>query len=362
MLINFISDDKVFKKVVEVLKNSKYICVDTESNGLYSYDDKLCLLQIETEGRVYIIDSLKIDIFPLCDIFGNKNIEKIFHSASSDISLIRKVINCDFKNIFDVMIASKYVLKNGFSLKDLVKKYIGVDISKKYQRIDWSKRPLKKEYLEYAAYDVVYLKRIRDEIGKELLKKGVYKQFVKYCEKIAKTPLRKKIFNTYRYYSIAKNYNLNYYQTLLLIELAKKREEIAIEKDIPPFKIASTQHLIYAVKNLDKIVNIDGGRFRWIYEIVKNFKPDFSSKRITDSNNYDLCYKDRIKLLKSWRSKVGEKEEISPELILSKSEIAKIARYEVIDEKICSEAGIDEERIKKYASDLISFYNSWRKA
>lgn len=357
MLINFISDSKTLSALVRRLKNSNYISLDTESDGLYYYEEKLCLIQIETCGEVYIIDSLNTNITPLKDIFSDKRIEKIFHSAVSDISIIKKTLDVDFYNIFDVMIASKYLFNRGYSLKDLIEKYTGVKISKKYQKFNWSKRPLDKKYLEYAAADVFYLKKIRDQMYVELNRKGVYNQFVNYCQKITTVHAKKKAFNYDRYYSIAKNYGLNHYHTLLFIKLAQEREKIAAKLNIPPFRIINNEDMINIVKNGLKLSISE--KLMWIYEVIKNFNPQslkFEKKHYNNLSSV-FFFKDRINILKEWRKKISQEYKISCELLLSKHEMSCLSRYSNIDRLILRNCGIDEERITKYGDSLISFYN-----
>lgn len=353
MLIEFVDTISKLQNVIGELKKTSYIAVDTESDSLYHYEEKLCLLQIESNGTVYIIDAIQVDIGKICEIFENERIEKIFHSASSDIALIKKYLNCDIKNIFDTMVASKYIFKKAYSLKDLVKKYLGYDMSKKYQKIDWSIRPLAYKFLKYAAYDVYYLKEVRDKLYTELERKGVYVQFKNYCQNINNIRPRKREFRLQKYLSIANNYALDDNEKRLFIELVKKREEIAKLNDIPPFKVISNERLISLIKNKDMSCVPE-----WIRMIFSNFRYfEDKDEREFLKESTDKSYKNRIRIVKYWRRKKSEEEDILQELILTNNEIKMIAKYQKIDKKILINCGIDEERIKKYADELTSYYN-----
>lgn len=355
MLVNFISSTKEYISVINELENSLYLSVDTESNSLYSYDEELCLLQLESSGKIYIIDPFKVDIKPIISIFENNRIEKIFHSASSDISLLKKCLNCKFSNIFDIMIASKYIYKKGLSLKDLVEKYINVSITKKYQRVNWAKRPLSEKLIRYAAYDVYYLKSIRDCLYDELVKKGVYQQFKRYCDKISMVESRKKFFNPQKYISIAHNYKLDNKKTLLFVHLARKREEMANLRKLPPFRILTNLQMALIVKNgLDK-----QDYPQWVREALLSFNPK-DEQDISNNCRYyvDDKYKMKTKILKKWRIMQAELEKISPELILTNIEIKNLASHDKLNLDLLKKYGIDDERINKYGLSLINYFNN----
>ncbi|MCX7641851.1 MAG: ribonuclease D [Elusimicrobiales bacterium] len=359
MKINFIYKTNNIFSLIEKIDKASYVSIDTESNGLYCYEENICLLQIEFGGEVYIIDPFTVDIKLLVKIFENPNIEKIFHSANSDILLLKKSFSCNFINIFDIMIASKYIFKKGFSLKDLVERYFGIQMTKKYQKINWAKRPLSNDAIRYAAYDVFYLKKIRDIFYCELINKGVYNQFRKYCEKLNSISLKKKEFIPQKYVSLGLKYGFNEDQILLLIEIAKKREEIARQKNLPLFRILKNSDMISIIINKNNNLLIPD----WVNDVFQNFFKNKTNKTLYSiSQIYDQSYNLRLKVLKKWRSIISEDEKIAPELILSKNEIKRIALFNLITNDILKECGIDEERIEKYGIELIEYYNKETKS
>lgn len=364
------SDNKILK-VYDELKNSLYISIDTESDGLYAYDIKLCLLQIESNGKLYIIDPLAVDISILKDIFENPEIEKIFHSAYSDISIIKKKEDITFKNIFDIMIASKYIYKKAVSLKNLVKIYFNVDLDKKFQKINWSKRPFNTEILEYAAKDVYYLKKLRDILKDELIKKQVYDEFIYSCELSGKVEARRNIFSIDRYINIANAYHLEDMEKLIFLEMVKKREEIARTLNLPPFKIITNELMIYIAKHYDEIINAREIKLynkcivkniEWIRKIIeKVFSSELdylsSTRKTASSTNYEI----KLKMLKKWRKQISQKANLPCELVIDIKFLKEIAKLEILDKDILKSIGVDEKRIETYGSNLIEYFNSLRK-
>jgi len=373
-MLNFllINNNSILNEKLEELKKADYISIDTESDGLYSYEDKLCLVQLETNGRIYIIDPLSVDMDYLKEIFENKNIEKIFHSATSDISMIKKNTDCAFSNIFDTMIASKYIYKKAVSLSNIVKNYFKVELNKKCQKVNWGKRPLRIELLEYAAMDVYYLKKIRDIFREELIKMELLEEFKYTCEKISKTAKRMNNFYIEKYVSMAHSYNLEEMEFYIFLDIVKKREEIAKKINIPPFKIITNELLVYISKHYDELLNaadiklynrsiirnIDWIR-RSINSVLKGERNYFNYN--SSNNSIDYEYQDKFKNLKKWRRLVSEKTQIPCELIIETQILKRIAKHQSLDIEKLKELGVDEKRIEKYGSDLINFFNSLQK-
>ena len=161
----FIDKQKDFDELAAKLAKHKYISIDTESNSLYVYKEKLCLMQLSGEHVNAVVDTLAVDIKPLLPVFADPAVEKIFHSADSDIRVFKAAIKCTFENVFDVMVAAKYlgIIKCG--LDNMVKGFFKLEMNKKFQKADWGRRPLTKEMLDYASSDTIHLKKLRDLLG-----------------------------------------------------------------------------------------------------------------------------------------------------------------------------------------------------
>ncbi len=368
----FIEDQYQIQKLINELSGTDYISIDSESDGLYSYADKLCLVQLEFNGKIYLIDTLKVDITPMKEVFESNSIEKIFHSAYSDISMIKKNIKSNFVNIFDIMIASKYIFKKAVSLSNLVNNYFNFQLNKKFQKTNWGKRPLNNELLDYAAMDVYYLKKLRDIFLKDLKEKGLYEEFRYTCEKLSRTPPKTNEFTLEKYISMAHTYCMEGMEFSIFLEIVKKREEVAQKLNLPPFKIITNELLLYIAKHYDEILNAKDIKLynrcivrniEWIRASIKSVIEGevkyFNNNFYRNGGNTD--YEIKLKMLKKWRREKSEKTVIPCELIVDLHILKQIARLDKIDLNKLVELGMDEKRIEKYGNDLINFFNSLQK-
>ena len=155
---------------------SDKIAIDSEFSGLNVERDRLCLVQISTgnnDAHIIQLDREKYNAPNLKKILVDKNINKIFHFARADLLFIKKYLEVDVQNINDTKLASKLArtFSDKHGLKDLIKEFIGIDISKQLQTSDFG-GDLSDKQLKYCAQDVIYLHKIFDELQKILIREN----------------------------------------------------------------------------------------------------------------------------------------------------------------------------------------------
>ena len=166
-------DIKLHKQdLPDEIKFSDMIAIDCEFTGLNVERDRLCLLQIssgENDAHIIQLNKDNYDAPNLKKILGDENIIKLFHFDRADLLFIKKYLEVDVKNVHCTKVMSKiarsYSDKHG--LKDLIKEFIGIDISKQLQTSDFGGE-LSDKQLKYCAQDVVYLHKIYASLKKIL--------------------------------------------------------------------------------------------------------------------------------------------------------------------------------------------------
>ena len=181
-------DIKLHKKdLPEKIELSDKIAVDCEFTGLNIERDRLCLVQISTgnnDAHIIQLDKDNYEAPNLKQVLSNKNINKLFHYARADLLFIKKYLNLDIENVNCTKIMSKiarsYTDKHG--LKDLIKEFIGIDISKQLQSSDFGGE-LSDKQLRYCAQDVLYLHKIYESLKKILVREkriNLYDETIKF--------------------------------------------------------------------------------------------------------------------------------------------------------------------------------------
>lgn len=154
------------------------IAVDTETMGLITPRDRLCVVQLSDGGE----DEHLVRFGPGSD-YAAPNLRalladparvKLYHFARFDLAAIRHYLGVTAAPVYCTKIASRLVrtYTDRHGLKDLVRELLGQEISKQQQSSDWGGPVLSDAQKDYAASDVRYLHAMREELDRRLAREG----------------------------------------------------------------------------------------------------------------------------------------------------------------------------------------------
>ena len=171
------------------LKLGNTIAVDCEMGGLNIKRDPLCLVQISTgnsDAHIIQLDRSNYKAPNLFKILEDRKVKKIFHFARADLTFISYHLKINVQNINCTKIKSKLArtYTDRHSLKDLIKEFVGIDVSKQHQTSDFGGE-LSQAQLKYCANDVIYLHKINDALDKILIRENrmkLYEDTIKFIQ------------------------------------------------------------------------------------------------------------------------------------------------------------------------------------
>jgi len=247
-------------KVREEIEKSPVIAIDTEYDSFRYFREKLCLLQIGTEQRIYLIDPLEtsIDLSFLGRAFANPQQVKVIHAGDNDIRILNRDYSFEFNNVFDTHRAAALLGSNHLSLSSVIEQYLGLRLEKpkKMQRSRWEKRPLTEDQLNYAAEDTQHLIPLYRRLNAEIEAKGLQWQAARAFEGIAAVRWAEKKFNLRGYRGIPGYETLSAEKKRRLRDLYRWRFRKAQETNMARFMILSDQDL-FDLARTDS-VSLDG--------------------------------------------------------------------------------------------------------
>jgi ribonuclease D len=137
----WVDDKNDLKSVVDELSTQPRIAVDTESNSLHAYRERVCLIQFSTEQKDYLVDPLALDdLSLLAPIFANPDIEKIYHAAEYDLICMSRDFGFKFANLFDTMQAARILGYKFVGLDNILSEKFEIKVDKRHQKADWRRR------------------------------------------------------------------------------------------------------------------------------------------------------------------------------------------------------------------------------
>ena len=153
------------------------VAIDCETMGLNFNRDRLCLVQLSSGNGVAHMVQIEVEQNSapnLCKLLSNREILKIFHFGRFDIAALLNAFGVLTRPVYCTKIASKLVrtYTDRHGLKNLLQELLDTDISKQQQSSDWGAAALTDAQLEYAASDVLYLHKLKDELDLRLQREG----------------------------------------------------------------------------------------------------------------------------------------------------------------------------------------------
>ncbi len=171
-----ITQTSELEALAQALLREEVVAFDTEADSFYHYFDKVCLLQVATRKKCWLVDPIALGgpahLEPLAPVFASPKVRVLFHAAEYDIFVLKRDAGFEFSNLFDTMVSAQLLGYPSIGLAALVEKHFGVSLPKDEQRSDWSRRPLTEKQMSYAASDVLYLIKLAEKLEKELVKAG----------------------------------------------------------------------------------------------------------------------------------------------------------------------------------------------
>jgi ribonuclease D len=320
------------------------VAVDTESDHFHAYNARICLIQAATRDSAALIDPLALDheaMQPFLNMLADPAVTKVFHAGRNDMGEFDRDYGVSVENIFDTQIACRFLNKGGSGLSWLLEDFFGVRTSKKYQRYDWTRRPIPEEPAEYAATDVLYLLEARDRLIEELDAAGWLEPFRQQCTYVARaTEHSDNPFDPEGWRRLRTKRDPNGLTRATLAALWQWRHELCeslnqaalhVLQDGALVRLATRRpnrpEKIHEIRGISKVIldhHVDE-LLRVIDEARHADHPPERLPRRTDYERPSELEQRRLKSLKKWRNKTAKELGIPTEFIGTNATFEKIA-------------------------------------
>lgn len=370
-----VEDDETLASVCSELRHEAVIGVDTESDSMHHYQEKVCLIQVSDARRDYIIDPLRVsNMKPFGDILANPDIVKIFHGADYDIVCLKRDFDFSILNIFDTMISAQFLDMPRVGLADLCREYFSAEMDKKYQTYDWSHRPLLPEHLEYARGDTHYLIALREVLMHKLQRKDRLEIVAEEFEILTQREWRGRTPDEDGWQQIKGINALNDDGRRVLRALWRLRDAEARKSDRPPYKVIPNDLMVRIAEvcpnNLDALANLARSKSsmfrrygRDMVDCVNRGLADEEplndaapkQKRGGPKVRYGARETDRLfQQLKDWRTKVAKRDSVPMVMVASNNHLKALAgwRPHNLDE-LREVEDLREWQIRLYGAELL---------
>lgn len=337
------------------LQDQPLIAVDTESDSLYRYHPRVCLIQISAcvsdpvaqstpadpiPTVDYLLDPLKFHrLQPFGELLADPSVEVLFHAAENDVRLLDRDFNFRCANVYDTQLAARILGRTGVGLAAMLQGEFGVISDKSMQRTDWGRRPLTPQQMTYAQIDTHYLPVIRQRQIARLKEADRWEEaqegFAALAELRYEEPAQERTF-----WRMKQTREIDRDDLGLLEELWSWREITAEEMDRPPFKVLGDKVLVELTQrkpnSLAGLQPIRGfgdrqiNRFgRQILEAVRLGQerpmPPLPEPTVRPDQLLSNPERSRYDALRQWRTGVASERGVDPDIVFNNDTLLQIA-------------------------------------
>lgn len=372
--LTYIDTDAALADLTQRLADEPLIALDTESNSLFAYREQVCLIQISTRSADYVLDPLAaLDVRRLGPLLANPASEKVFHAAEYDLICLKRDYGFVINNLFDTMVAARVCGYKNIGLGTLLGEIAGVTLDKSHQRDDWGKRPLPADALRYAQMDTHYLPQLHDYFSGRLTELGRWEEAREsFDEMAAVAPGVRPEFDPEGFWRIAQPNQLSRREAAILRELVIFRDEMARQRNLPPFKILNDKGLVglaqAAPTTLDGLEKVDGvgpGHVRrYGQALLAAIRRGQSARLPTPpppERPADPVLVERYSALREWRKERAQARGVESDVIVSRDALWELAgRMPATTEELRTISSLGAWRAARYGDEILAVLDRFR--
>ncbi len=344
-----------FAEMMAFLRDQPLIAVDTESDSLYRYHPRVCLIQVSAcvsshEAHPtpadpmptvdFLLDPLSFHRFyPLGELLADPAMVVVFHAAENDVRLLDRDFNFRCANVYDTQLAARILGRNGVGLAVILQDEFGVISDKSMQRTDWGRRPLTPQQMTYAQLDTHYLPVLRQRQIAALQEADRWEEaeegFAALADLRYEEPTKERNF-----WRLKQTREVAPQDLGLLEELWSWREITADRLDRPPFKVLGdtvlgelTQRKPTTLVELGAIAGFGDyqvSRFgREVLDAIRLGKdrpaPPFPEPSVRPEQMLSNKERARFDALRLWRTETATSRGVDPDIVFNNDTLLQIA-------------------------------------
>jgi ribonuclease D len=347
-----VNNQATFAQMIAHLRTQPLLALDTESNSLFRYYPKVCLIQLTAyvDSRQpdpaatvdYLLDPLAIrNVSALAPLLNDPSTEVIMHAAENDIILLQRDFGFQFSNIFDTQLAARILGWKQVGLAAILQEHFGIASDKNMQRTDWGQRPLTQKQITYAQIDTHFLPALRIQLIEQLQQVDRWEEANEAFALLRQVSYHEPTPRTF--WQMKNTRDVPEAATNVLEALWQWREAEAQRRDWPPFKIMTDAQLTQLAVNQptaeEAMTQLQGFGPKVVKQYGKPLietiqwgqqqpLPDPPESTLRPEQMVAKPVQNRYEALRHWRTDVAEKRGVQPDIVFTNSTLLTIAQME----------------------------------
>ncbi len=243
------TEDTFANVITELSAGHGPIAIDAERASGFRYSNRAYLIQIfRRGGGLHLIDPTNLRESKLINNLNDllESQECVIHAASQDLPCLRE-FGILPKKIFDTELGARIAGCERVGLGPLCENLLEISLAKEHSAVDWSTRPLKAEWLDYAALDVAVLIDLRDKVEELLIESGKLDWAKAEFDSVLNAPPAKVRQDPWRRTS-GMHQIKSRFELAIIRKLWMARDQIAAQIDLAPGRLLNDAVIVEIAK------------------------------------------------------------------------------------------------------------------
>jgi ribonuclease D len=338
----YVRERAALETLVQRIAMAEEVALDTESDSLHNYFEKVCLVQLSLGGEHYVVDPLAgLELMGFLEALAEKPL--VLHGGDYDLRMMRASMGFrPRREVFDTMIAAQLVGIVPIGLASLIERFFDITIGKEGQKSDWSCRPLSEKQLHYAVNDTRFLEALAGRLRRELNERGRIEWHRESCRAMVEATGRDNPRDPEEAWRIKGAGRLTRRQLAYLRELWRWRDQHACRANVPAFKALGNQQLLEILQWAESHPgtplsqgpklprNIAGSRFWTLERAIARAAAMDQGKwpvvRLNRGNAPRIDCREQIEALRGECARIAKELEIAASTLAPRAALEAIAR------------------------------------
>lgn len=244
---NWVTDSDGVGRLLRALSRVSEFAFDTESNSGFHYHERLCLLQLNVDGALWLVDPLAFDdpswIDRLREPLEDPAVDILIHGGEFDVASMKRDFGLQLRGLWDTQQAATFLGREKTGYANLVEELLGIDLPKAFTRYDWQRRPLPAGPTAYALDDVRHLIDLADALRREVHRRDLVEE-VEIAGRAVEEADWPDLSPEKALWRVKGAHSLRPVEQRRVLALLEWRERIAAGHDQPPGRVLNNRALV----------------------------------------------------------------------------------------------------------------------
>ncbi|HLT39714.1 MAG TPA: ribonuclease D [Enhygromyxa sp.] len=363
---SWVRDAAALAELAAALREAPWVGLDSEANSMFAYRERVCLIQLNVGGSLWLIDPLALaradaTLAELAAPLADPELRIWLHGGGNDVAGLARDFDLQLTNVFDTQQAASFLGWQRTGYAAVVEAVCEVPLAKEHTQYDWGRRPIDAEALRYALDDVIHLPEIGAELSGLIRAADLEEELELANRSIEQARAHEHGFDPTRMWKLEGATQLRGDRASVLAALYAWRDQKGRELDFPPGRLIANEPLVYLASRAPtdaealRRIRLRGAFMREhgdeLLEVIRKAlaDPPALPERPKRKRN-PAAQVARDKALRSWRREEAERRELPAHVILPPRALQWIATYGAAALDQCPELGA--KRIERYGATL----------